>query len=105
MVCSDSTIERVLRWIKNSESQKWALGFPDLFEEHDALKIKLTQKGKSRRFGIIDDSFMGGHWVSVLSLAGKINLPILIESYPKIGKELDASHKILNPPNPTEKLS
>ena len=40
-----------------------------------------------------------------LSLAGKINLPILIESYLKRGKELDASHKILNPPNPTEKLS
>ena len=96
MVCSDSTIERVLRWIKNSESQKWALGFPDLFEGHDALKIKLTQKGKSRRFGIIDGSFMGGHWVSVLSLAGKINFPILIKSYPKIGKELDASHKILD---------
>ena len=69
------------------------------------MKIKLTQKGKSRRFGIIDGSFMGGHWVSVLSLAGKINFPILIESYPKISKELDASHKILNPPNPTEKLS
>ena len=81
------------------------MGFPDLFEEHDALKIKLTQKGKSRRFGIIDGSFMGGHWVSVLSLAGKINFPILIESYPKIGKELAASHKILNPPSPTEKLS
>ena len=55
MVCSDSPIERVLRWIKNTK--EWALGFPDLFEEHDALKIKLTQKGKSRRFGIIDGSF------------------------------------------------
>ena len=95
MVCSDSTIERVLRWVKNSESQKWALGFPDLFEEYDALKIKLTQKGKSRHFGIIDGSFMGGHWVSVLSLAGKINLPILVEPYLKRGKELAASHKIL----------
>ena len=31
-----------------------------------------------------------------LSLAGKINLPILIESYPKRGKALAASHKILD---------
>lgn len=31
-----------------------------------------------------------------LSLAGKINLPILIEPYPKRGKELAASHKILD---------
>ncbi|MEW8188709.1 MAG: hypothetical protein AB2766_05330, partial [Candidatus Thiodiazotropha endolucinida] len=30
------------------------------------------------------------------SLAGKINFPILIKSYPKRGKELAASHKILD---------
>ena len=38
----------------------------------------------------------GGHWVSVLSLASKINLPILIEPYLKRSKELAASHKILD---------
>ncbi len=52
MVSSDSTIERVPRWGRNFKESKWALG-PDLFEEYDALKIKFTQKGKSRRLGIV----------------------------------------------------
>ena len=83
MVCSDSTIERVLRWIKNSKESKVGVGISDLFEEHDALKIKLTQKGKSRRFGIIDGSFMGGTLGKCSKPCRQINFPILIESYPK----------------------
>ncbi len=37
---------------------------------------------------------MGGHWVSVLTLSGMLNLPILIESYAKRGKELCAIEQL-----------
>ena len=39
---------------------------------------------------------MGGHWVSVLTLSGMLNLPILIESYAKRGKELCATEQLLS---------
>ena len=38
---------------------------------------------------------MGDHWNSCLILSGKINLPILLESYIKRGKELKVAYRIL----------
>lgn len=96
MISSDSTIYRILKWLSLTESQNFLLGFLPVFEKHEVLMKKFTKKGRSRRIGIVDGSFMGGHWINVLTLSGKINLPILIEGYKKRGKELNAAHTLLS---------
>ena len=96
MVSSDSTMQRILKWLSISETCKFLLSYLDIFEKHKSLKRKLVKGGKNHRIGIIDGSFMGGHWVSVLTLSGMLNLPILIESYAKRGKELCATEQLLS---------
>ena len=74
MVASDSTFARVLRWLYPQQVKRFLLGFLQRFEHHDLLRTRLSPKGKLRRLGIRDGSFMGSHWLVTLCLAGKIDL-------------------------------
>lgn len=96
MVCSDSTMARVLRWVSPHELQTFTLGFLALFEQHSMLVRTLIHKGRSRRIGIIDGSHMGGHWITCLTLIGSIRLPVLIDPYKNQGHELASAHRLLN---------
>jgi hypothetical protein len=78
MVSSDSTFARVLRWLKLSEMQRFLLKFLPRFESHDLLRKRLSTKGKKRRLGILDGTYMGGHWLVTLCLLGEINCPAMI---------------------------
>ena len=78
MVASDSTFARVLRWLKPSETQAFLLGFLHRFEKYDLLRKRLSSKGRLRRVGILDGTYMGGHWLVSLCLAGRINYPVMV---------------------------
>jgi len=87
MVASDSTFARILKWLNPREGKQFLLGFLPRFERRDLLRLRLSPKGKPRRMGILDGSYMGGHWLVSLCLAGKINYPVMVERCKNKGEE------------------
>ena len=96
MVASDSTFARVLGWLKADELQRFLLSFLRDFESQNLLRKQLCPKGASRRIGILDGTYMRGHWLVTLCLAGKINYPVLIRHCHKHGEELCISRAIIS---------
>ena len=43
MVSSDSTMQRILKWLSISETCKFLLSYLDIFEKHKCLKRKLVK--------------------------------------------------------------
>lgn len=88
MVASDSTFRRVLGWLHNQQIAALLLSFLLTFEKEDLLQRQLVAGGTSRRLGILDGTYMGGHWLFTLCLTGKINYPALTRPYREKGDEL-----------------
>jgi len=95
MVSSDTTVKRALDWIHEGETRVFLLSFLPFMEKNGLLKKKLTSKSKSRRIGIMDGSFMGGHYHETFSIHGEIAFPILIEDCGKRGKELTKAYSMI----------
>jgi len=94
MVASDSTFGRVLKWLNPEEGKRFLLGFLARFERRDLLRTRLSQKGKLRRLGILDGSYMGGHWLVTLCLPGRINYPVMVERCQQ-GQEQTVARKLM----------
>ncbi len=95
MVASDSTFARVLKWLRPEELKRFLSGFLQIFEGRDLLRKRLSPKGKLRRLGILDGSYMGGHWLVTLCLAGKIDYPIMVERCHNQGQEQRVARKLM----------
>jgi hypothetical protein len=95
MVASDSTFARVLGWLKRTEAEAFLLSFLGTFEEHDLLRKSLSVGRRPRRLGILDGTYMGGHWLVTLCLAGRISYPVLIRRYLKNGEELEVARQLM----------
>ena len=95
MVVSDSTAARVLKWLKLQQAQAFLLSFLSSFEGQDLLRKKLSATGKLRRLGILDGSFMGGHWLVTLCLPGLIAYPLMVRRCLSRGKELGVAQQMM----------
>ena len=95
MVASDSTFARVLKWLRPEELKGFVLQFLATFERRDLLRKRLSPKGKLRRLGILDGSYMGGHWLVTLCLAGKIDYPVMVERCHNQGQEQVVARKMM----------
>ena len=95
MVASDSTFARVLRWLRPEETEAFLLSFMAKFERHDLLRKCLSIGGRPRRLGILDGSYMGGHWLVTLCLAGAIAYPVLVRRCLKHGEELEVARQLM----------
>ena len=95
MVASDSTFARVLKWLSPQQVKQFLLGFLQRFEGRDLLRKRLSPKGRLRRLGILDGSYMGGHWLVTLCLAGKIDYPVMVEPYHNRGEEQQTARKLM----------
>jgi len=95
MVGSDSTFARVLKWLRPQESEAFLLSFLPKFERHDLLRQRLSPKGKLRRIGILDGSYMGGHWLVTLCLPGRINYPLMLRRCQSRGEELGVARQMM----------
>lgn len=95
MVASDSTFARVLKWLYPQQLKQFLLGFLQRFERRDLLRKRLSAKGRLRRLGILDGSYMGGHWLVTLCLAGKIDYPVMVERYHNRGEEQQTARKLM----------
>ena len=96
MLASDTTFARVLRWLDGVEVRRFQRSFLEDFQSDSLLRTRLVADAPARRLGIIDGSYMGGHWVSCLCLAGKINYPVIIRPYCKRGDELGTASEIFD---------
>lgn len=95
MVSSDTTVKRALNWLCEGETRLFLLAFLPFMEKNKLLQKKLTTKSKFRRIGILDGSFMGGHYHETFSLHGEIAYPVFIEDCGKRGKELSKAYSML----------
>jgi hypothetical protein len=95
MVASDSTFARVLKWLFPQQVKEFLLGFLPRFEARDLLRKRLSVKGRLRRLGILDGSYMGGHWLVTLCLAGKIDYPVMVERCEGQGQEQAVARRIM----------
>jgi hypothetical protein len=95
MVSSDSTFARVLKWLPLQESQAFLLSFLPKFERHDLLRKPLGPQGKLRRLGILDGSYMAGHWLVTLCLPGLINYPLMVHRCQSQGEELGVARQMM----------
>lgn len=95
MVSSDTTVKRALDWICEGETRVFLLSFLPFMEKNRLLQKKLTSKSIPRRIGIMDGSFMGGHYHETFSIHGEIGYPVLIEDCGKRGKELTKAYSML----------
>jgi len=95
MVASDSTFARVLKWLYPQQVKQFLLGFLAKFEQRDMLRKRLSAKGRLRRLGILDGSYMGGHWLVTLCLAGKIDNPVMVERCDHQGQEQLVARKMM----------
>ncbi len=95
MVVSDSTLARVLGWLRPEQLHAFLLSFLPWFERHDLLRKQLAPGAPPRRLGILDGTYMGGHWLVSLCLPGKINYPPIIRRCLTQGQELTVAHRII----------
>ncbi len=95
MLASDSTFARVLKWLNPQQTKQFLLGFVQRFERRDLLRKRLSPKGRLRRLGILDGSYMGGHWLVTLCLAGKIDYPLMVERCFNQGQEQLVARKMM----------
>lgn len=108
LVVSDTTLRRVLGWLDPRQLHALLLKLLPPFERQGLLTLRLADDSPVRRIGILDGSFMGGHWLSVLCLSGRINVPALLAPRASQGDELTiglpllrASKALLGPAFPT----
>jgi hypothetical protein len=92
-VASDTTVERVCRAMKSADvgqrlSESWRA-----VRGRGLLGRRI--QGRKRRVGLLDGTFLGGQWQSVLFELGEIATPVAAMRYAKRGKELVASHGLL----------
>ena len=95
MVASDSTFARVLGWLKYPEVEQFLLRFLHSYERRDLLRKRLCEGGRLRRLGILDGSYMGGHWQVTMCLPGKIAYPVMVRGCEKQGKELEVARQMM----------
>ena len=77
------------------ETQEFLLRFLTKFEERDLLRKGLSPKGRLRRVGILDGTYMGGHWLVTLCLAGRINYPVRVRRCASKGEEQKVAREMM----------
>lgn len=92
-VASDTTVSRVCDVMKTSDLRGRMKGMWRSARREGLLGVEIN--GRRRRVGILDGSFIGGQYMSVMVEAGEIPVPVSAVRYPKRGKELVASGILL----------
>lgn len=89
LVCSDSTVQRVMRWIAPGESAEFLRSFIPEVQSRGADTYQLSPEGRRRRIIVGDGSVMGSHHLVAFTLVGDhMNYPFFIEGTAGRGNEL-----------------
>lgn len=92
-VASDTTVSRVCDVMKTSDIRQRVRAAWQSARQGGLLGVEVG--GRKRRVGVVDGTFMGGHWMSAMYEVGEIPALVNAVRYPKRGKELVASRALL----------
>lgn len=92
-VASDTTVSRVCDVMKTSDIRGLVKVSWRSARQAGLLGVKVGER--RLRVGVVDGTFMGGHWMSAMYEAGEIPVLVSAVRYPKRGKELVASGALL----------
>lgn len=97
MVCSDSTLQRIARWLSQRETEQFLLSLLPLYRKQNLTTHQLVPNAPQRRISIIDGSYMGTHWVltSVIVGAGELRYPFTVVGLPGRGYELPYAKELI----------
>ena len=91
MSCSDTTIMRVLEGISLEECGTFLKQTARILNRAGMFHSPILENGRSRRIGILDGTVMSGHYLLVLDLHGKIDMPVEITNTGGRGYELSTA--------------
>jgi hypothetical protein len=95
LVVSDSTLQRVLRWMDEKQSREGLWRLARRFHRLGLLERRLSPSGPAYRLAQVDGSILGTFPAVCLSLLGEVNLPLLIEPMDTKGKELPVAQTLI----------
>lgn len=96
-LCSDSTMQRVLRWLVPEEASRFLFSLLRVLRRQDADGLHLVPGGPKRRIVVGDGSVMGNHHVVAYALiADGGTYPCMIEGTPGRGHELKRAKEMVH---------
>ena len=88
LVCSDTTMQRVLRWLSPKESKDFLRSFLEDFRREGADLKQLYPGGRKRRIVVGDGSEMGRYSVNAFAFCcNRITYPFMFEGSGGKGKD------------------
>ena len=95
MVASDTTLQRVLRWLDPQPARTVLLEIARRLDRMGLLSARLAQQMPRRRVGIVDGSKLGKFYAVCVTLIGTVRVPVAIEPAVGRGKELPSAERLL----------
>ena len=96
MVASDSTLQRVLRWLNSQTTRQVLFEIARRLDRMGLLSAKLSENSIPRRLGIVDGSVLGKFYAVCVTLLGTVRMPVAIEPSGGQGKELPVAEELLS---------
>lgn len=95
-VCSDTTLQRVMRWLSQPESRRLLERMYCRIKDHHADQYQLYPGGPKRRIVVGDGSVMGAHHICAFSLVSNtMSYPFMIEGTAGAGHELSTAKAMI----------
>ncbi len=95
MVASDSTLQRVLRWLDPQTTRRVVCQIARRLDRMGLLTARLSEHSPRRRIGIVDSSMLGKFYAVCVTLLGTVRVPLLIEPAHRRGKELPVAERLV----------
>ena len=95
MVASDSTLQRMLRWLDPQPTRRVMFEITRRLDRMGLLTARLSEHSPRRRLGIVDGSVLGKFYAVCVTLLGTVRVPLVIEPAGGRGKELPVAERLV----------
>jgi hypothetical protein len=95
MVGSDSTLQRVLRWLDPQPAQRVLIEIARRLDRLGLLTAQLPGSCRRRRIAIVDGSMLGKFYSVCVTLLGTVRVPVMIEPAGGRGHELTVAKRLV----------
>jgi len=95
MVASDSTLQRVLRWLDPQAARRVLIEIARRLDRMGLLSARLSENSNRRRIGIVDGSVLGKFYAVCVTLLGTVRVPLVIEPANGRGNELPVAQRLV----------
>ena len=95
MVASDSTLQRLLRWLDPQPARHLLYEIAQRLDRDGLLSANLSPGSTPRRLGIVDGSVLGTFYAVCVTLLGTVRVPVLVEPAGGRGNELTVANRLV----------